>query len=100
MLCAPPESITSALAAADDLGRFADRLAAGGTRGQAIEIRTLSVVHAGDVAGGHVRFLFQLEQRIERVETDAGELRHVETVFGQRGGHHLRKCEEILAPFA
>ena len=34
-----------------------DRLAAGGARGQAIDVRPLGVKHARQVGRGHVRFL-------------------------------------------
>ena len=50
------------VAAADDLGRFADRLAAGGAGGQAVDVGALGVEHAGQVAGRHVRLLLQFRR--------------------------------------
>ena len=61
------------VAAANDLGRFADRLAAGGAGGQAVGVRALGVEHAGQVAGRHVRFLFQFGHRVERFQAGLGE---------------------------
>ena len=66
------------VAAADDLGRLADRLAAGGAGRQAVDVRPLGVEHAGQVAGRHVRLLFQLADGMEQFQARCGELGHVE----------------------
>ena len=58
------------IAAANDFGRFADRLAAGGAGRQAIEVRPLGVEHGGQMARRHVRLLLQFAERVERF--DAG----------------------------
>jgi hypothetical protein len=54
------------IAPADHFDRLADRLAAGGTGGQAIEVRALGVEHGGQVRRGHVRFLLQFLGRVEQ----------------------------------
>ena len=54
------------VAAADDLGRLADRLRAGGAGGQAVGVRAPGPEEAGQVAGGRVRLLLGLADRVER----------------------------------
>ena len=66
------------LAAADDLDRLADRLAAGGAGRQAVDVRPLGVEEAGQVAGRHVRLLLQLGDRVQRFQALLGELGQVE----------------------
>ena len=100
MLCAPPASIRSTVAAADHLRGFADRLAAGGAGGQAVRIRALSIEHPCQIAGRHVRFLFQFGGRIERFQPDLDELVNVQAILIQPAGDHLGKGEEILISFA
>ena len=78
------------LAAADDLDRLADGLAAGGAGRQAVDVRPLGVEEAGQVAGRHVRLLLQFGDRVEQFQALAGEAADVQRVAAvQAGDHHL-----------
>ena len=89
------------LAAADDLGRLADGLAAGGARGEAVGVGALGVEHAGQVAR---RACWALAPARPRGRAPS---RPVSTNFlsensppARGGGHHPREAVEILLPFA
>ena len=71
-------------AAADQLGGFADRLAAGGAGGEAVGVGALGVEHRGQMCGGHVRLLFELGHGVKRFEALAGEARR-HRAFRHRG---------------
>ncbi len=89
------------LVAADDLDRLADRLAAGRTGGEAIDVRPLGVEEAGEVGGHHVRLLLDFGHRVEDFQAllrEAGQVQGVS--LGQGGDHHVRKVEEVLLSFA
>ena len=88
------------LAAADHLGRLADRLAAGGTGGEAIHVRALGVELRRQIRGRHVRLLLELELRIEPLKPFADERAQVELAVLQRGDHHPAEVRKILLPFA
>ena len=89
------------IAAADDLDRLADRLAAGGAGRQAVEIRSLGVEEAGQVAGRHVRLLLQFGDRMQCLQTLANKLREVELIAAAKAGnHHFGETIEILLAFA
>ena len=68
------------IAAANDLDRLADRLAAGGAGRQAVGVRALGVEHGGQVPGRHVRLLLQLDRRVQPFQAGLGEQRQVELV--------------------
>ena len=68
------------LAAADDFDRLADRLAAGGAGGQAVDVRPLGAEQSGQVAGRHVGLLLHLGDGMERFDALADEPGHVELV--------------------
>ena len=76
--------------AADDFGGFADRLAAGRASRQAVQVRPLGVEHAGEMAGRHVRFLFQFGHRVERFPARLGEARQVQSIAVQGGAVIMR----------
>ena len=88
------------IATTNDLSRFAHRLAARRTSGQAVEVRAPRIKHAGHVPGRHIRFLLQFDGRIERLEATFDEAIEIELIVFQRGGHHFGKGEEVLAPLA
>ena len=88
------------LAAANDLGRLADRLAGGGAGGEAVEVGTLRVEESGQVPGRHVGLLLDLCLRVQRLEPEFRELRHVEGVTLDGGQHHPGEGVEILLPLA
>ncbi len=88
------------LAAADDFGRFADGLAAGGTGGEAVEVRAFGAEVRGDVRDRHVRFLFELELRVESLEAFLDERGQIELAVFERGDHHVAEVVEILLAFA
>ena len=88
-------------AATDNLGRFADRLATGGTGGQAICIGTLSVEHRGHMTDWHIWFLFQFQDRVENFQSTIHELDDIQIAgVVQAGRHHVGEAGEILIPFA
>ena len=60
------------VAPADDLGRLADRLRAGGAGGQAVGVRAPGAEDAGEVAGGRARLLLGLVDRVQVLEALAG----------------------------
>ena len=84
------------LAAADDLGSLADRLARSRAGCEAVEVGTLRVEQSGEVAGGHVRLLLHLRERMERLQPLLRELRHVEHVSRDRRIHHAGEGVEVL----
>ena len=88
------------LAAADHLGRLADGLAARGTRGEAVHVRTLRIEPRRQIRGRHVRLLFELQLRIEPLEPFADERAQVEVAILERGDHHPAEVRKVLLPFA
>ena len=88
------------LTAADDLGSLADRLTRSRTGREAVEVGPLRVEQSREVAGGHVRLLLHLRERVERLQSLFRELRHVEHVARDRGIHHAGEGVEVLLPFA
>ena len=89
------------LAAADDLDRLADGLAAGGAGRQAVDVRPLGVEQAGQVAGRHVRLLLQLGDRVEDFQALAGELGQVELSPPPRPATIIsREAVEVLLALA
>ena len=88
------------VAAADDLGRFADGLAAGGAGGEAVDVRALGVEHRRQVAGRHVRLLFQFDHRVQRFQACLDERGQVELSPCRALRHHVREADEILLAFA
>ncbi len=87
-------------AAADDFGGFADGLAAGGTGGEAVEVRAFGAEVRGDVGGRHVGFLLQLKLRVEALEAFLDERGQVELAVLEGGDHHVAEVVEILLAFA
>ena len=88
------------LAAADDFGRLADGLAAGGAGGEAVEVRAFGAEMRGHVGGRHVRFLLELELRVEPLEAFLDERGQVELAVLERGDHHVAEVVKILLAFA
>ena len=88
------------LAAADDFGRLADGLAAGGAGGEAVEVRAFGAEVRGDVGDRHVRLLFELELRIEPLEAFLNERGQVELAVLEGGDHHVAEVVEVLLAFA
>ncbi len=80
--------------------RLPDGLAGRGARREAVEVGSLRVEHRREVAGGHVRLLLHLGERVQRLEAEFRELRHVERVALDRRHHHPREGGEVLLPFA
>jgi hypothetical protein len=87
------------IAAADDFGRFADRLAGSGTSGEAVQVRALGVEQAGEVASRHVRFLFEFDLRVEPFEPALGELFEIEFAVLPGLGDHVHEDGEVLLAF-
>ena len=87
-------------AAADDLGRLADGLAAGGAGGEAVEVRAFGAEMRGHVGGRHVRFLLELELRVEPLEAFLDERGQVELAVLEGGDHHVAEVVEVLLAFA
>ena len=87
------------VAAADDLRRLAHRLAARRTGRQAIHVRALRAEHGRDVARRYARFLLQFPHRTQRGQSGADELRHVQRVGFECGGHHPAERQEVLVAF-
>ena len=87
-------------AAADDFGGLADGLAAGGAGGEAVEVRAFGAEMRGDVGDRHVRFLFELELRVEALEAFLDERGQVELAVLEGGDHHVAEVVEILLAFA
>ena len=87
-------------AAADDFGGLADGLAAGGAGGEAVEVRAFGAEVRGHVGDGHVRFLFELELRVEPLEAFLNERGQVEFAVLEGGDHHVAEVVEILLAFA
>jgi hypothetical protein len=90
------------VAAADDAGGFADRLRAGGARGERVQTGAAHPEHGGDVAGSHVGLLLEL---VHGAQPRAGTLRPGDRVESaiiffptahRRGGAGV----EIERPFA
>ena len=89
------------VAAADDLDRLADRLAAGGAGRQAVGVRALGVEHGRQVAGRHVGLLLQFDRRVQPFQAGLGEQRPGRTARPpRRAGHHAGEAVEILLPLA
>ena len=88
------------VAAADDLGRLADGLAAGGAGGEAVEVRAFGAEVRGDVGDRHVRFLLELELRVEALEAFLDERGQVEFAVLEGGDHHVAEVVEVLLAFA
>ena len=88
------------VAAADDLGRLADRLAGGGAGGQAVQVGALGVEQAGQVAGRHVRLLLELLLRVEPFEAALGELFQIQFAVAAGLRDHVHEDREVLLPFA
>ena len=63
------------VAVADQFGRFADGLAAGGTGGQAVIVGPCEVEMGGQVAGGRVQLLLGLPAGVEIAAAPAGQTR-------------------------
>ena len=76
------------LAAADDLDRLADGLAAGGAGGETIDVGTLGVEQAGQVPGRHVRLLLQFRDGVQDFHARLGEAGQVEVPAAGQAGHH------------
>ena len=88
------------VAAADDLGRLADRLRAGGAGGQAIGVRASRSEDHGEVRGGCAGLLLGLVDRMEFLDTLAGESRGVDLAVTRRGVDELDEPREVLLPLA
>ncbi len=88
------------LAAADDLDRLANGLAAGRAGGEAVEIRSLGIEEAGQMRGRHVRLLLQFRDRVEHFQAPAGETADIQLRTAvQSGDHHFGKAVEVLRAF-
>ena len=84
MLCAPPESITSAsprrmISVASPIAWLEAAQAV-----RQFKIRPLGVEQAGQVAGRHVRLLLELLLRVEPLEPALGELFQIELAVAAR----------------
>ena len=88
------------LAAANDFGRFTDRLAAGGTGSKTVDVGALGVEHTGQISGRHVGLLFEFGNRVEQFESRIDERLEAQVTLGHGGGHHLREPHEILLALA
>ncbi len=85
--------------ATDDFGGFSDRLAAGRTCGETVEVRALRVETSGEVSRGHVRFLFQFFGWIEQTQSGGNELGRVVGSIGKCRDHHFAERVEVLVAF-
>jgi len=88
------------IAAANDLGRLANRLTAGRTGRQAVHVRALGVEQAGDMPGRHAWLLLQLGHRREHLQTGLDESRQIKLRAVQGADHHLAEPQEILIALA
>ena len=88
------------VAPADDLGRLADRLRAGGAGGQAVGVRPPGAEDPGQVAGGRARLLLGLVDRVQLLEALAGEAGGVDLPVARRGVDELDEPGEVLLPLA
>ena len=66
------------VAAAEDLGRLADRLRAGGARGEAVHRRPAGAGEQRQVRQRHVRLLLQLAHDVHPLQRDLGPLHRVD----------------------
>ena len=82
------------------LHRLADRLARGRAGSEAVEVGAVGIEHPGQMARRHVGLLLHFRERMERFQTQLGELRDVETVPLDRGHHHAGERLKILLPLA
>ena len=88
------------LTPADNLGSLPDRLARSCAGCEAVEVGPLCIEQSREVAGGHVRLLLYLRERMKRLQSFFRELRHVEHVARDRRIHHAGEGVEVLLPFA
>ena len=88
------------LAAADQFGGLADRLARGSAGREAVDVRALGVEHAGEMAGGHIGLLLDLGKRVQSLQAKLGEAGDVERLPVDGLHHHGREGVEILLAFA
>ena len=86
--------------ATNDLGGFADRLAACSAGRQAIEVWALGVEQCSQVSGWHVWFLFDFLGGIEQFQAAIDEFGGIEFTVCDGGCHHSAKDVKVLVAFA
>ncbi len=90
------------VAAPDQGGGLAERLRAGGTRRQRVEVRSLGAEAVGDVTGGTVGVLLKLAHGVESLVGHLGPLHGVELAAlrvpaGDGGGHEVLEIDRTLS---
>src|SRR5262249_34501207 len=88
------------IAASNNFGGLANRLAGGRARRQAIEIGPLRVKKSGQMPGGHVRLLLHLELGIEIFQPRLGEAFEIDATVLPRFADKLHEELKILLSFA
>ena len=83
----------------DDFTGFADGLAAGSAGGEAIQVRSLGIEQAGEMASRHVRLLLHFFLGIEEFQAVLCELLHIELAALLGQGDHPHEEVEILLTF-